>query len=306
LLSNRRPPEKLVSKAYLLAKKYISAPETPEVPEALRDTLVTQPAQLVAPIVKSTFVFPEIIRRNDELSLPFVPAKIRIVERTGKWRTVIFAILMVVSVSFLAILFGPPLYFRFFSHEVVPVQTQDLGTPLGGAFTPPDQAQRQVQLPPQQESLPEGNRLIISRIGVNTDILESEVPEESLVKGVWRVPDFAKPGVSAEPMILAAHRFGYNWWWKGEYWRYHSFNLLPNLEPGDLVEVISDKRKYLYEIYAGEEGTEITDYNADLILYTCKFLNSEIRHFRYARRIDPSKYSDYEEKIATVSANIAQ
>jgi len=292
LVRNPQTREKLVSKAYGLAKKYVPAP----VP--------------VSNEVKSPFAFPEVVRPQEqpvtvEVQTNLVTEqapKLRIIERSGKWRTAIFAGLMVLSFSVLVILFAPTLYFRFFTHEVVPVQTEETGTPLGGTFSPPVAEQREAQLPPQEDTLPEGNWLIIPRIGVNTEILESEVPEESLIKGVWRVPEFGKPGVATEPMILAAHRFGYNWWWQGEYWKYHSFYLLPDLEPGDIVEVISDQRKYLYEIYAGEEGTEITDYNADLILYTCKFLTSDIRHFRYARRIDPSKYSDYDDKRAPVPA----
>ncbi len=216
-----------------------------------------------------------------------------VVRKTKSWRAAFFSLFMSVSFAILLILFGPIIYFRFFTHEIVPIQTTEKGTVLGGDFSTPAQVHRQVTQPPRDENLPEGNWLIIPRIGVNTEILESDVPEKALIKGVWRVPDFAKPGDNSMPLILAAHRYGYNWWWKGEYWKYHSFYLLPNLQPGDLVEVISDKRKYLYEIYAGEEGTEITDYNSDLILYTCKFLTSNIRHFRYARLIDPSKYSDY-------------
>lgn len=236
---------------------------------------------------KSTvFAFPP--KPEEKTDQPVV-----VVRKTKPLRTTIFSVLMSLSFALLLILFGPVIYFRFFTHETVPVQTTETGTVLGGDFVEPVQAQRQIAQPPREESLPEGNWLSISRIGVRTEILESEIPEESLIKGVWRVPEFGKPGDTSMPLILAAHRYGYNWWWKGEYWKYHSFYLLPELEPGDLVEVISDKRKYLYEIYAGEEGTDITDYNADLILYTCKFLNSDVRHFRYARLIDPSKYSDY-------------
>lgn len=209
------------------------------------------------------------------------------------WQNKLFTLLMSLSFVVIVALFGPVTYFRFFGHEVVPVQTTEAGSLLGGKFEQSVVEEKKITQPPRDETLPEGSWLAIPRIGVRTEILESEDPEESLVKGVWRAPDFGLPGDAKQPVILAAHRYGYNWWWKGEYWKYHSFYMLPDLEPGDLVEVIHDKRKYLYEIYSGEEGTEITDYNADMILYTCKFLTSDIRHFRYARLIDPSKYSDY-------------
>lgn len=240
------------------------------------------------------------------LSQPIVKTKGR------SFRSSIFTLLMSLSFALIVTLFGPLIYFRFIGHEVVPVQTTDTGSVLGGDFkpspTPTVEEPVKIQEPPYNETLPEGNWLIIPRIGVNTEILESQVPEESLLKGVWRVPEFGLPGDQEKPMILAAHRYGYNWWWKGEYWKYNSFYLLPDLEPGDVVEVISNKRKYLYEIYSGEEGTEITDYNANLILYTCKYLTSDIRHFRYARLIDPTKYptstpaSRVKQGTATTSA----
>ncbi len=285
----------LLTKANALARRYAPAPT---------------PAQQ-AP--KKTFSFPEITRKEEtvvSVKPAAVSPQVKVVQKGSKLRQSVFLVCMALSFILLAVLFGPVLYFRFFTHEVVPVQTQETGTPLGGEFAAPT-PEVEIQKPPRDENLPDGNWLIIPRIGVNTEILESEVPEESLIKGVWRVPEFAQPGDTTEPMILAAHRYGYNWWWKGEYWKYNSFYLLPDLEPGDLVEVISDKRKYLYEIYAGEEGTEITDYDADLILYTCKFLTSDVRHFRYARLIDPSKYVNYETAAvgqlpATESATVVQ
>jgi hypothetical protein len=238
-------------------------------------------------------------------AVPIQQSSKTVVKTKGSWRNLMFATLMSVAFALLVTLFGPVLYFRYLGHEVVPVQTTDTGTPLGGEFKPPATNERQISQPEQEESLPEGNWLVIPRIGVRTEILESEDPEESLVKGVWRAPEFGTVGDLKQPMILAAHRYGYNWWWKGEYWKYHSFYLLPDLEPGDVVEVISDKRKYMYEIYSGEEGTEISDYNADLILYTCKFLTSDIRHFRYARIIDPSKYGNYTTQFTQPETPVA-
>ena len=228
-----------------------------------------------------------------------------VVKTKSSWRNFLFETLMSIAFAVLVTLFGPVLYFRYFGHEVVPVQTTDTGTPLGGEFKPPATTERQISQPEREENLPEGNWLTIPRIGVRTEILESEDPEEALVKGVWRAPEFGSPGDIKQPMILAAHRYGYNWWWRGEYWKYHSFYLLPDLEPGDVVEVIADKRKYMYEIYAGEEGVEISDYNADLILYTCKFLTSDIRHFRYARIIDPSKYGNLTTQVSEPTIPVA-
>ena len=216
-------------------------------------------------------------------------------------RQFLFSLFMLGSVVLLAILFVPMVYYTLFPADPVPIKASSEGTPLGGSF---DQNNNRVETrripePPYDPTLPDGQWLLIPRIGVQSEIIETANSEEALAKGIWRVQDFGVAGDLTKPMILAAHRFGYKWWWESNYWKYHSFYLLPKLEPGDFVEVIANHRKYLYEIYAGEEGEEITDYNADLILYTCKFLNSPLRHFRYARLLDPTKDTQAKNAQAT-------
>jgi sortase (surface protein transpeptidase) len=146
--------------------------------------------------------------------------------------------------------------------------------------------EKTIYQPEQDLSLPLENRLIIEKIGLDTEILEEPVErhEEAFRKGVWRVPDFGTAYNRELPMILAAHRFGYLAW-TNQYRRQNSFFNLPDLVPGDRVEVIWDQRRYVYEIYDGEEGTEISQYTADLILYTCRFIESDVRIFRYARLV---------------------
>jgi len=141
-------------------------------------------------------------------------------------------------------------------------------------------------LPPQDPSLPEEYWIYIPSIGVDSQMRPTEDPDQALEQGVWLVPDFGRPEANEDPIIVAAHRFGWDWWWQSEFGTKNSFYWLTDLKPGDQVELVSDQRKYVYEIYAGEEGTEITDYSADLILYTCKFLNSPERYFRYAKRVE--------------------
>jgi sortase (surface protein transpeptidase) len=202
---------------------------------------------------------------------------------------------MAVSLVVALIWLGPKLYFVVFPPQgAESLQGEVQAEELVGDFaleidnqeiearsllTPPT---RNFQ-PPYNENLPEGDWLIIPRVGVRSLLQPTEKYEEALDTGVWLAPDFGRPGDQDQPMIVAGHRYGFKWWWKNDYWRYHSFYLLPDLEPGDTVEVISGKRKYVYEIYLGEEGSEITDYQADLILYTCKYLDSPLRIFRYAR-----------------------
>lgn len=139
-------------------------------------------------------------------------------------------------------------------------------------------------------SLPEGHYLNIPKIGVETEIWESDqnTYEKALRKGVWRVPDFATPdtgyGEFGRPVILAAHRFGYVDW-SQEYRLKNSFYKLPDLKVGDNIEITWDKHRYKYQVTKLEEGTQITDYSSDLILYTCKFLVSPIRIVVYAKLI---------------------
>jgi sortase (surface protein transpeptidase) len=140
--------------------------------------------------------------------------------------------------------------------------------------------------PPLDPSLPKENRLRIPKIGVDTPILEEsqENFEDALKRGVWRAPDFGTPYERRYPTILVAHRYGYLSW-SDAYRRKNSFFSLPKLSPGDRVEIIWQQRKYTYEIYGGYESELVTDYTADLILYTCRFLESSVRIFRYAKLV---------------------
>ncbi len=177
----------------------------------------------------------------------------------------------------------PDTFYKFVPVERVQIEAKTPESPLGGLYSE-GTLYSEIVLPPRDENLPDGNWLVIPKIGVRTEIGESVEPEDSLRHGVWRETEFATPE-SLGPMILLAHRFGYLKW-TDAYRRQNSFFNLNKLEVGDTFEVIWDKRRYEYEIYAGEEGEEITDYDADIILYTCKFLNSPVRYFRYARRVE--------------------
>lgn len=147
-------------------------------------------------------------------------------------------------------------------------------------------SEKQVYLPKIDPDLPTENILNIPSIDVYTQIQESTYKdyETALKKGVWRVPNFATPTSQDKSIILAAHRYGYLFW-NSLFRRQNSFYNLPKLEVGDKVEIYWEQRKYTYEIYATDTNTRITDYSADLILYTCKDLSSDIRIFQYARLI---------------------
>lgn len=136
-------------------------------------------------------------------------------------------------------------------------------------------------------TLPVVSTLKISSIGVDTELQEAtrENFEAALKKGVWRANDSGTPYNRTEPTILAAHRFGYLAW-SNSFRRENSFYNLPKLAVGDTVEITYRQRKYVYEVYGESRGEEIGDYSADLILYTCEQLNSNVRIFKYARLLE--------------------
>ena len=137
---------------------------------------------------------------------------------------------------------------------------------------------------PINESLPKENYLIIDKISMYSPIDTGSNYTEVLKLGTWIVPNFGTPEENEEPIILAAHRFGYIYWDRATREKI-SFTNLPKTEVGDTVEIVWGQREYIYEIYKAEESTYISDYTADLILYTCKYFSSPERIFRYARRV---------------------
>lgn len=185
-------------------------------------------------------------------------------------------------------IFVPKLVYAFYDPGTIVFSNSVPQTALGGDLNAgPAHSQ---YLPEINPNLPEDNWLEIPLIGVRSLIRETSDPAEALDQGVWLDPHFGVPG-EAKTVVLAAHRYGWQWWWRDQYWRYNSFYNLPETQPGDLIEITYGQRKFVYEIYLATEGEEITDFNADLILYTCKFLNSPIRYFRYARLLDPTQDS---------------
>lgn len=199
-------------------------------------------------------------------------------------------LIIIASLIVGAVLFVPSLYYSVFPADVIEVQAPEPGTAFGGDFKSPaiQEPKKEKYQPPVDPTLPKGDWMIIPRIGVHSEMRPTPTAEEALSSGLWWVPDFGIPGDEDLPIIVAGHRYGWKWWWKDDYWKYNSFYLLPETEPGDRIEIISNQQKWVYEIYAGEVGDEITDYNADLIIYTCQYLSGPIRHFRYARLIDPT------------------
>lgn len=275
--------------------------------ELAKPVVPSQPVVVPAPILLPKVQKPETVQTAVEVKAvePLKPAFPREIKPTKThasiWKkAVTVGSIMAVVAAFVVAgtIFLPNIYYKIFPSDALPVIAESEGTPLGGSFTETTEPTRYE--PPFDPNLPGGDWISIPRIGVRTELRKTEHETEALDKGVWWVPEFGNPGDLENPMIVAAHRFGWTWWWNtladpndpsATYALRNSFYYLPDTEPGDTVEVISGQRKYIYEIYSGEENNEITDYSADLILYTCKFLNSPIRHVRYARLINPEKDS---------------
>ena len=203
--------------------------------------------------------------------------------------------------------------FLYFYYTVVPGTSKLLASALAKTGAESQSAIQQVgnsvgqqgaEIPEEPKpmitrdpSLPEGQYVAIPTLGIDTAVLEasSSAYEEALRRGVWRVPEFGTPdGVSPStisgqnnerlPIILAAHRFGYVNWTQS-YREKNSFYKLPELKIGESIVVTWNQHRYTYKVTKVEEGTEITDYSSDLILYTCKFLVSPIRIIVYAELV---------------------
>ncbi|KKT36226.1 MAG: hypothetical protein UX12_C0014G0005 [Candidatus Collierbacteria bacterium GW2011_GWC1_45_47] len=140
-----------------------------------------------------------------------------------------------------------------------------------------------ITLPDFDPSLPEKDGLIIEKIGVRGEIHEGADWNTILKQGIWRVPNFGTPDRPGQPVILAAHRWGYLEW-SAAFRKLNSFYSLPQLVSGDKIKFVWEQREYEYTVYSTETGTAITDYKANLILYTCQLWNSPVRYFVYANR----------------------
>lgn len=205
---------------------------------------------------------------------------------TGVHRTILrFTLLaiMIISLVVMASVVIPDVYYRLQPEEDSEVLSRPTTTDSQLGVLLPTPTPTPV-LPPVDPSLPEGDWLRIPGIGVDAGVLATANADEALVQGAWMVPDFGRPSDSTQPTIIASHRYGWLNWWQTDFGRKNSFYYLPEVAIGDRIEVVTGQRKYVYTVYAVEEGQLISDYEGDLILYTCKFLNSPERYFVYARR----------------------
>lgn len=213
----------------------------------------------------------------------YMKKKEKINKLLNVYQTIGFSLILI-TLIFVAIPVSPYIWYRINPNavnndedKIVKVVTQE-EIPAEGE-TPPEEK----KVPPFNPNLPQGYFVLIPSIGVNSPITATKEYKKALLKGTWIVSDFGTPELDELPIILAAHRFGYTSW-SNEKRNLISFFNLPKTSVGDKVSIYWNQREYTYEIYSLEESTYISDYTADLILYTCKYYNSPERIFRYANR----------------------
>ena len=121
------------------------------------------------------------------------------------------------------------------------------------------------------------NRLFIPSIGVDMEIGEHK---SSLDFGGW----VQETNDDKIPNLIAVHRFGWSTLSpekKIKLTLYH----VNKLKQGDIVYIVWDKQLHTYEVNDIVTGTNNTQDNVDLAIYTCKFLNTNERIFVYLIKI---------------------
>jgi sortase (surface protein transpeptidase) len=208
-------------------------------------------------------------------------------KRTGSGLFKLAKILAGIGIGLLLFSYLPSVWYWAASGLETSISAFKLSSKEVRSLSNVDSVSKSKYEPRYDPTLPLESRVTIKKIGVDSALQEATYDnyQEALENGIWRVSDFGTPTNDDRPIILAAHRFGYLAW-SNMFRRKNSFFNLPKLNVGDTVEITWRQRKYTYEIYSKGEGEEITDYSADLILYTCESLNGPTRIFRYARLLE--------------------
>lgn len=125
-------------------------------------------------------------------------------------------------------------------------------------------------------------KIVIPQIEVNSPVVLStsknlNVLNADLLKGVVHYPDSAMPGQSGN-VVLFGHTSALPIVYNNAY---NVFSRLKELEPGDLVEIYSDTRKYSYVVKKVEVGLaddtriDLTGDKKLLTLSTCNMLGGK-------------------------------
>lgn len=123
----------------------------------------------------------------------------------------------------------------------------------------------------------------IASIGLDTLIWESMDSKKALDKGVWRNPQNGRPDENYLPVVLSAHRWGYDNY-TDEYRRKNLFLNLTNINTGDIILINWNNKEYRYKVQNTTVGAVI-DQKADLILITCTHYDSLERFIVFANKV---------------------
>ena len=93
---------------------------------------------------------------------------------------------------------------------------------------------------PREPTKPQGNRLVIPKIGVDVEIVEGST-QTALWRGVWRIPGTSTPDHSSNT-VLSGHRFQYR------PPNSSTLYLLDRLQNGDVIIVYWQDQEYDYVV----------------------------------------------------------
>ena len=199
-------------------------------------------------------------------------------------------IFIIAAFGLLLIPYTPYVYYSL-NANATDVEAKSIINPLSEkdhsnlSLLPANPAEPKVlENPPLDVNLPTENILSIPSIGVYGRINDGENAEKVHETGIWRASGYGNPENDGAPIILAAHRFG-DIRWSNDFRNLNSFYKLPDTQVGDKIIIIWNQRQYEYKIVEAFDSAYIDDYSEDLILYTCRMIDSDVRVFRYAKRV---------------------
>lgn len=208
----------------------------------------------------------------------------KLIEKLARYQIQLGFLFLTISIILFLVPSLPQLWYRVFPQSIKS-EVENIQYVVNQTNEANKTNELKKELPKFDSTLPKTDYIIIQTIGVKSPLQRGNDFETVLKHGSWMVNDFPTPSENLKPVIIASHRFGYITWSAKER-KEISFYNLPKLKVGDFIEIIWNQRKYKYKIVKSTEGIKITDYDVDLILYTCKLYNSPVRIFKYAVRAD--------------------
>lgn len=182
--------------------------------------------------------------------------------RTRKQRLALSLTSLVLGLVIMAIPFAPWILFHVFRPDPsLPYATQLANRP--DLLPNIKQSDRDAN---QQKPQPDGNRLVIPKIGVDVNIVEGQ-DERSLFRGIWHFPASSTPDKGGNT-VLTGHRFQYL---AGP----RTLYLLDQMQVNDVIIVYWGGKEYDYKIVerkiVNPDAVDILDNTQQprLTVFTC-------------------------------------